>query len=398
MFAELDRVDLVYETSDGERIGVQTDHRGAAEQAAEPDLSLIFAVLRVLTARGLDGVVYAAPEEPPGFLRTALEMAGARVSVQEEELEPLHPPDSEGTDDLVRAALEGLGRSALEVRGLDATRDDLTRLERGLLEARGDGFSTVVEQARAWVELAAATGVVFSALHGGAWGRRDLFGDTVPYAWVLGDQVANVFGRAHRLVSEGVSPGPSAQLDTLAEPAADGPILPLIRPAGFGGEAGPRSQPLLTLDEELEGVEVPHIFLVRDRPSSVEYLDLSSEEDFDELLEASLHNLARLGIRPKRIGALPIYLLDEHFFAGSKVLDRSLVQGLAETLDAEVLFASFPARGAVVVGAGEATDFLDLTAQLIANTPESERVSEEVFLVTPGEGVCGVIRAEVAES
>lgn len=397
MFAEIDRVDIVFETEDGKRIGVQTDDRRAAEQAEEPELSLVFGILRVLTARGLDAIVYASPEEPPSFLREALECAGAQIRVADEELDPVRAEDLDATDRQMRAALHRIGLAVLAAGGFEATQEGLLGLEAQVLRARGDGFEDTEVRARAWVELAAAAGVIFSALHGGQWARRDLFGDTVPYAWVLGGYVANVFGRAYRLVLEGIEPGPSAQLDSLAEPAADGPILPLIRPAAFGGGAGPRSRPLLAVADEAGPVDVPHVFLVRDRPSSVEYLDIGSDEDFEGLFDASLHNLARVAVPPQRVGGLPIYLLDGDFYAGSKILDRSLIQGLAEALDAEVLFASFPARGAVLIGAGEFADFFDLTTQLIADTPESERICDEVFLATPGEGLCGVISSALSD-
>lgn len=396
VFAELDRVDIVFDDEEGRRIAVQTDHRDAAAQARTPALTELVAVLRVLAARRFDGVVYATLTEPAPFVRAAVEAAGARLRVGEDDWAPASTPDLAGTDRRVAAALDRLGQDVMARFALPIDRGGLERLEAEWASRELDRAGDPENFTTAWLELAGAAGVVMSAIHGGRWTRGEVFGEGVPYGWALEDRVSNVFGRAFTLVAEGLKPGPSAHLDALAEASSDdGPILPVIRPAGFGGEHATRSRPLVVV----EGVEeIPHIYLIRDRSTSVEYIPTESEGDFDALYEASLYGLRKIRAKIERVDGLPCYFVQGDFYAASKVLDRGLIAGLSEALDSPMLLVAIPARIGAVVGASNHPEtFASLVAELYESTSESQRVCPTIFVATPEDGVCGVLQADSAE-
>ena len=79
MFSSLDRADIVLKAGpDGRQQYVQTDHRTAAEIEQEPDLSVLFTLVRILNPKRMAEagspepvVIYSAQERPPEFLRRA---------------------------------------------------------------------------------------------------------------------------------------------------------------------------------------------------------------------------------------------------------------------------------------------------------------------------------------
>src|SRR6266478_408065 len=86
VYCSIDKIDLAARV-DGEPIAVQTDHRHRDEIEAEPELSVLFAMARIVNARSQladDGhpsaaVHYVVTEEPPALLREALTAAGGTI-------------------------------------------------------------------------------------------------------------------------------------------------------------------------------------------------------------------------------------------------------------------------------------------------------------------------------
>ncbi|MEQ1570282.1 MAG: hypothetical protein ABMA64_31900 [Myxococcota bacterium] len=87
MYASLREMDLVAEL-DGRPLVVQTDHRDAGEIEAEPEVSALLAMTRVLNASawldaehgGVGVVRYALHGAAPSSLREALVAAGGWLS------------------------------------------------------------------------------------------------------------------------------------------------------------------------------------------------------------------------------------------------------------------------------------------------------------------------------
>ena len=406
MFADLDRVDVVYTRGDGHKVGVQTDHRSRAALQADADRSLVFALSRVLSPLAADldlvGMEYVFREPPPEPLRRALEAADCRVRIDDELLDVLQAPDEAVVEQLAGDALEAIGRATLARHELPVSPAGLEGLEATLTEDR-DGYEDWPAERRytALLELGAAAGVVLRAAAQGRWVRDDHFGSVFPFTLETDQARSNLFGRALRYYEESPSDGPSVLLNSVTEGPQDGPILPILRPEGVGqGVDAPMfSRPLLPVED----VEVPHIYLVQDRPSSVAYLPHASQEDFDALLEASLTNLARMTVPPERVeGQLPMFVLDGHFFAASKILDRHFLAGIAETLDSEMLMVAVPGQQLALI-AGIPTEvelvagFVGLVEEAYEDVRPSHRLSRSVFIANPTDGVQGVLRVHVSD-
>lgn len=405
MFADLDRIDIVYAREDGRRVAVQTDHRSSAELEADEPRSVVFALARVLgpmsSDAGLDAVEYVFKEMPPARLRRALEAAGCAVRIGDELVEGQTAPDEALVDSLAGEALEAVGLDALTRLGAAPTEEGLRALEQALSASRaGFGDWDAERRHTAVLELGAAAGVVLQGVAGAEWVRDTYFGAPIPFTVDAGGNRCNLFGRAHRFYAESSDDGPSVLLRSLDDGRhQDGLVLPVLRPSGFGGDVAPTSRPLLALDPVPE--TMPYIFLVQDRPETVAYLHHETVDDFDALLEASLENLARVPVTPSRVdgGDLPFFVLEGSFYAAAKILDRRLIAGLAETLGADALMVAVPARDVALlapfpVEPAVAASFLDLVQAAYREQTESHRLSDLVFMATAAEGFQGLLQVQ----
>lgn len=171
MFCSLDCVDLVYAGPDGRSRWLQTDHRKPAQIEAEPELSLLYAAIRLRSPRRdfppgeLEPVLeYRCQHLPPGFLRAAIAAAGAELWTDLHHPYPGVPPDLTA---IVRLALAALATRVARDRSLTRDLAGLHALAASLptipLERDELGHW------RATLELAAFAGQVLHAHHRGHW-------------------------------------------------------------------------------------------------------------------------------------------------------------------------------------------------------------------------------------
>lgn len=170
MFCSLDCVDLVYAGPDGRSRWLQSDHRRPAQIEAEPELSLLYAAIRLRSPRrdfpvGEPQPVleYRCQHPPPAFLRAAIAAAGAELWTDVHLPYAGTPPELGA---LVRLALAALATRVARDRCLGR---DLAGL--AALEACQPIPHDHDEPAhwRAAVELAAFTGQLLHAQRGGQW-------------------------------------------------------------------------------------------------------------------------------------------------------------------------------------------------------------------------------------
>ena len=199
MFSSLDRVDLVYTGPDGRVRWLQSDHRRPAQIESEAELSLIFALIRLLDPRrdfpeGDEQPVleYRCQHTPPAFLRTAIAAAGAELVVD-------GPVPFEGVAPdpglLLRLALAALADRVARERAVACDLAGLAQLEREQ-PTRGRDTDEVAYW-RAVVQLASFTGEVLRARLGGDWCLRG--GDeagVVPAMFVVDAVTIDVFAAA----------------------------------------------------------------------------------------------------------------------------------------------------------------------------------------------------------
>lgn len=192
MFSSLDRVDIVYTDPDGRTRWLQSDHRRPAEIEAEAELSLLFALIRVLNPRrdfpaGDDEPVleYRCQHRPPAFIAAAVAGAGAELVVDGPVPYLDDAPDAETLADLGFAALAARVTTEHDV-GCDL--DGLRALEQ---RPRVTLESDEIGHWRAVLGLAAVAGEVLRARSGGRWALHPAAG-ALPFVFLLGPAAAPI--------------------------------------------------------------------------------------------------------------------------------------------------------------------------------------------------------------
>jgi hypothetical protein len=188
MFSSLDRVDIELKPGpDGRQQYVQTDHRTAAEIEEEPELSILFALVRILNPKRMAEagsaeplVTYLAQERPPEFLRRATHAAGGRLVIGDDQR-----PVSDGAalpvlEEVVESAFTGLARAVAAEYRASFTPESLGTVERALAEVAGDPEDDEVAYWSAVVKLGSFGGEVIRASNGGRW--RVVDSGTLPFA------------------------------------------------------------------------------------------------------------------------------------------------------------------------------------------------------------------------
>jgi len=208
VFSSLDRVDIVYTDLEGRSHWLQSDHRSPEAIEAEAELSLLFALIRVLNpARDFPDdepepvLEYRCQHLPPAFLRAAVASGGAQLVVDE-----VIPYDEEAPDPEV---LADLGFAALAARVLAewGLACDLSSLQQ--IEQQQPRLAREDDEIAYWrdvVTLAAIAAEVLRAQAGGRWALHPSAG-TLPFVFLLGPEsspiVVNPLGKAIKLLDNG---------------------------------------------------------------------------------------------------------------------------------------------------------------------------------------------------
>lgn len=213
MFSSLDRVDIVLKAdAEGRQRFVQTDHRTADEVSAEPELSALFALIRVLAPRRLAAagslaptVCYSSRERPPEFLRRVIAAAGGQLLVGDD-IRP-EPFDGEPPplDEVVQATCAELARATAAEFGVSATTAGLADVETRLAAEAGDPEESEIEYWSAVLKLGTFGGEIIRAGNGGRWQVLDL--ESLPLALATrfrGEEaIVNPLGKAIKRFDNG---------------------------------------------------------------------------------------------------------------------------------------------------------------------------------------------------
>jgi hypothetical protein len=212
VYSSLDRADIVTRGPDGRSQYVQTDHRSAAEIAAEPELSTVFALIRVLNPKRLGKpgdpepvVIYGAMEEPPEFLRRAIRAAGGLIAVglgsQPATETGQRPPLAE----ITATAFADLARVVVAEYRVKLTPDGVQKVEEALAGSVGDPEEDEIGYWSAVVKLGAFAGEVIRAANSGRW--EVVEHGTLPFALITtfegNSATVNPLGKAIKLFENG---------------------------------------------------------------------------------------------------------------------------------------------------------------------------------------------------
>lgn len=211
MFSTLDKIDFAYTGRDGRTHWMQTDHRPPDEIEAEPEISLIFALIRLIgpqQAKPVEGsepvIEYMCTLQPPEFLRAAIAATGASLLV--EELVPLpYAGELEDPETIADRAFGSLAARLSGQLGLNATLAALPELE-----SRLPALSPEADEYAYWrtvVQFGALVAEGIRAEVGGRWRVRHDLG-TLPFVFVVGSDsetplTLNPLGKAIKLLQNG---------------------------------------------------------------------------------------------------------------------------------------------------------------------------------------------------
>ncbi|MFN0252163.1 MAG: hypothetical protein ACKV2T_35130 [Kofleriaceae bacterium] len=425
MYCSLDKIDLAAQI-DGQPVAMQTDHRGRAEIEREPELSILFALARVLNARDHmadegapnAAIHYVVSEEPPELLRDALVAAGATLEITDHRREPrvgstielLGAPSERAASELADRMFAALARRTAARVG---TRDLGMALR--MLEDQTWTAPPARDDERAYwarvLELAALAGELLRAKHPdtGCWVHTDRA--IVPFGFQVstGESATVMFptNRAQRLVEDGRDESLFKLLlaaqEALASPpdAVNGRLMPSLR-ARFTVETDDAIWRPLLVDQRARhdlpivvcGVDGENTFGMMRK----EVLGPSP----DDAMERAIANLATEDVETEELHAdgMVIVVVTGGFYAAEKLLDEAFMRSLHDELGAYMLAAATPARGLLLVtDAGESTHLARFAqiAQLRFDDSGGRAISPAVMLVTDGK-VTGCVAEDRADT
>lgn len=362
MYCSIDKIDLAARV-EGRPIAVQTDHRRRAEIEAEPELSALIAMARVLNARahlmaeGHAGatVHYALVDEPPPFLREALAACGS-VLDRARILEALGTHDETVVGELADRWFAAL---AARVKVRIGSRDTAVALS--MLEAQTFAAPPARDDEEGYwrrvLELAALAGELLRAKYPGRWIQTDRA--TVPFGFQVGSGSAVMFptNRAQRVIEDGSDESLFKLLlaaeETVHRPhdAASSRLMPSLRQRADIELDEVTWRPLIDDSSPIDlpvvvcGVDGENTFGMLRREALPRPADLAFGEAIANLAEE------RVEVDELEVGGVPIAVVTGSFYAAEKLLDPAFMATLHPLLDAELLIAATPARGCLLVTA-----------------------------------------------
>jgi hypothetical protein len=415
VYCSLDKIDLAVEI-DGRPVAMQTDDRDAGAMVAEPELTALYAMTRVLNARSQlarDGfpdapvhyiVTQALTGGVPESLRDALTAVGCTLERSGIGEELLGPTSDDSIAQVIDRSFAALARRTAARIGTHDLAMALRMLEDQTLAdppARDD-------EAAYWsrvLDLAALAGELLRAKYGGRWTRSEHA--LVPFGFQLettsADTVVFPTNRAQRVVEDG--PGESlfkllvAAEETLEAPldASTGRLMPSLR-----------SDRNVELDEvlwrpliaELGNTDVPIVVCGIDGESTFGMVRKDAiERPRDEAIDEAIVNLAAEEVTTETVqfGELEVIVVGGSFYASEKLLDVEFMSGLHARLASDVLAVAAPSRGMLLVtavndNAAQLARFVAL-ARLQYDDGGGRAISPAVMLVGDGR-ITGVARRE----
>lgn len=413
MYCSLDKIDLAAQV-EGRQIALQTDHRSTAEIEAEPELSVLFAMARVLNAREhlaetghpdpLDAVRYIVADEPPALLVEALRAVGATLERSpNHELVRLGEVSKTAVGDLADRSFAGLARRAATRVGTRDLAIALRMLEDQTLADPPARDDEPVYWQRV-LELAALLGELLRAKYpGGRWAYTDR--SLIPFGFQIdgGSTVMFPTNRAQRVIEDG--PDESlfklllAAEETIEHPpdASTGRLMPSLR---HRGDVALDEVVWHALLSEPEAIDLPVVVCGVDGETTFGMIRRDAiDRPAEDAMEAALANLSEetVEIENLQLEGLSVRVITGSFYAAEKLLDREFMRGMHDELRAPMLVAAVPARGLLVVA--PASSERDLLARFIAlvalHFEESggRAISSSVMLVTEGR-VAGFVQTE----
>lgn len=362
MYCSIDKIDLAAQV-DGRPVAVQIDHRAREQIEAEPELSVLYAMARVLNARThlldaghVDAIVhYSVDDEPPALLREAVGAVGGMIE-RRKRVESFGTANEQLSGELADRSFAAL---AQRVKSRVGSRDVAIALRMLEDQTFADPPSREDEPAY-WqrvLELAALAGELLRAKYPGHWIQTDRA--LVPFGFQVQSGAAVMFptNRAQRVIEDG--PDESlfklllAAEETVHRPAdaATGRLMPSLRHRQdieldevvwrpLVDDQGPLDLPVVVC-----GIDGESTFGMIRREALTKTVDVAFDEAFINLGDEDVQ------CEEIEIAGLSVIMVSGNFYAAEKILDRQFMQSLHRALGSDLLAAATPARGCLLVTA-----------------------------------------------
>jgi hypothetical protein len=385
----------------------QTDHRDRTTVAEQPEISVLFALTRLLGARAYataqgdadPTIVYVCFDDPIPELVEAVAACGAHLELKTDERKRIPTPPVDSTpsalaDRAFRALAErvrarvGLADNALALAALEA-------------EILADVPVEAEDEPRYWtaiLELAALGGEVLRSKHGGAWTESER--SAVPFGFHAGDETYLLANRGRRFLEDGASESMFLVLGLSPADGAPTLLLPSLRARS---EAEQECYHFRALIEEAGAdADLPVIAYGIDRPQTFSLLTRDDVHDPNDLHATAMGHLALLDaeIEDLDLDGVLVSRVSAGYFGAEKLLDRTFMTSM-HAKHGETLAAIVPCRGALLVSGIDGDDRVRVVAGLAAiaehESNTSRRISTAVLVVSDGE-VSGYARLGVEDS
>lgn len=397
MYSSLGKIDVV--TADPVQY-IQTDHRRRDEIEAEPELSVLFALTRIIKAhayakaQGVEAtVVYAtAEDDPPAFLREALAAANATLERASDRQRTPPAPTTRTVSELADEAFRALAERATRRTGLSEPALALRSLEAELASGAPAEDDDEIAYWTSVLELAALTGEVIRDKRGGRWEESTM--SDVPFGFTTDKGCIFATNRAQRFLADGEA---ESMFLLLADDEAmfggepgQGKVMPSLRSREDAERETMAFRPIHTNLADLG--DVPVVAYGVDHPQSFAITIAGPDVDLDDLHAQAMTNLAaeEVEIEHVEVDGLTMLAISGSFYAAEKLLDRAFMRQLHTRLGAEVLAASVPRRGLLFVVAADPADPSNvalLAAAAEAESKTTRAISEAMLVIADGEVV-----------
>ncbi len=412
MFSTLGSIDIVAADAESGELYIQTDHRSRAELAADPEITVLFGLTRMLKAHAYADsksvkatVVYVTfADDPPPFL---LELVAATRSVIERASDRQRIPLPSVTvtcDELADRAYSGLAKRVMKRVGLDDPATALHALEAETLLDPPDAEDNEIGYWTRVAELAAMIGEILRARGGGSWvhiNDADIpFGFKNPRG-----QIMLPTNRASRFIADGEDESMFALLALDAErdeiTDENRVVLPSLRSRAEAMREKMVFRPLL--EKAADEDEIPVIVYGSDTPQAFAIMREPNTHDLEKLHAEACANIVKQEVTTERIelAGVSVFAVSGSFYATEKILDRAFMRSLQQQLGKPALIVSVPRRGLMFATSGLEPDPKQAAAVLSTLTNKeagtTRNISTALLIVTDGD-VVGHVKLELGPS
>ena len=417
MYSSLRKADFVVQdkANPEKKVAFQTDHRSVDEVAAEEEISVLFALTRILVPQrhGNLAVRYVALAGLHPALARVVASTGATASVggpaDENEVDLSDVPRAAPAD-LADQAFASLGKKLLAAQGLEADEQGLAAFEEIIAERdlSADDNEDEIAYWTGVVELAAVTGEVFRAKFGGRWVADPKDYADIPFMFqdAEGSGLTNAVGKAMNFIEHGEGHSPRQLLRGAEDRnTPEGPLLPNLKPSHWGMRNEAICEPFAP--DLKNATDVPLVVYGHDRPNTFAMMmrNNASARPVDELRAEAIRNLAAIEVEVERIAleSITFWHVYGDFFAAEKVLDVAFMNRMHAELGAEAIAAAIPEKGHLFLTNAVAQPetiraFMAVAQGAYERNDGGRQVSPTVFLVLKGAvvGVASVSSEEEA--